>query len=127
MRGSVVRALIVCAFLAFTGESTSMFVHARGLSYFDEVLIENVITGVLGGALILLYLEERRRRTTSRMEEIAFLNHHIRNALTAITLSGYAGDDTLRLEIVSDASRRIEMALKRMSEQEHVALEPLKD
>jgi hypothetical protein len=59
------------------------------------------------------------------MEEIAYLNHHIRNALAAISLSGYAGDDSLRLEIVSDASKRIEMALRKMSEQEHVALEPL--
>jgi hypothetical protein len=98
--------------------------HSHGLSYSDEVWLENIFTGTVAGGLVFFYMEERRLRTSNRMEELAFLNHHIRNALTAINLSRYADDDSMRLQIVADASLRIENTLRKMSEQEHVALDP---
>lgn len=127
MLGSLVRGLIFGCFLGLLGEALAWLVHARGLSYIDETIMLNLLTGIVAAGLVFIYLEERRRRTSNRVEEIAFLNHHIRNALTAINLSRYAGDDSVRLEIVADASRRIESALRKMSEQEHVSLEPLSD
>ena len=125
MLGSLVRGLIFGCFLGLLGEGLAWLVHARGLDYIDETMMLNLLTGIVAAGLVFIYLEERRRRTMNRVEEIAFLNHHIRNALTAINLSRYAGDDSVRLEIVADASRRIEGALRKMSEQEHVSLEPL--
>jgi hypothetical protein len=124
MRSSFFRALIFGSFLGLLGEAWALVVHSRGLNYFDEIWIQNVFTGSVAFGLVFIYMEERRLRYTNRMEEIAFLNHHIRNALTAINLSSYAGDDSLRLEIVSDASRRIESTLRKISEQEHVSLDP---
>jgi metal-responsive CopG/Arc/MetJ family transcriptional regulator len=124
MGSSVLRALIFGCFLGLLGATWSTVLHEHGLTDKDEVWMENVFTGSVAGALVFFYLEERRRRTENRMEEIAFLNHHIRNALTAINLSRYAGDDSVRLEIVADASRRIETTLRKMSEQEHVSLDP---
>ena len=123
MRSSVMRALIFGCFLGILGAAWSMTLHAHGLSDKDEVWMENVFTGAVAGGLVFFYMEERRIRTAKRMDEIAFLNHHIRNALNAINMSHYAADDSLRLEIVSDASRRIESTLRKLSEQEHVSLE----
>ena len=124
MRSSVLRALIFGCFLGLLGAAWSMTLHAHGLTDKDEVWMENVFTGTVAGALVFFYLEERRMRTSKRMDEIAFLNHHIRNALNAINMSHYAADDSVRLEIVADASRRIESTLRKLSEQEHVSLEP---
>jgi hypothetical protein len=112
------------AVLGFLGAVWAVALHSRGLSYWDEVWMENLFTGTVAGGLIFFYMEERRMRTSNRMEEIAFLNHHIRNALTAINLSRYADDDSIRLQIVADASQRIETTLRKMSDQEHVSLEP---
>ncbi|SRR6266567_960814 len=123
MRSSFFRALIFGSFLGLLGEVWSLVVHSRGLNYFDEVWIQNIFTGSAAFVLVFVYFEERRLRYSNRMEEIAFLNHHIRNALTAINLSRYAGDDSMRLEIVSDASQRIERTLRKISEQEHVSLD----
>ena len=125
MRSSVVRALIFGCFLGLLGAAWSVTLHTHGMSEDNEVWMENVFTGTVAGALLFVYLEERRIRTSKRMDEIAFLNHHIRNALNAINMSHYAADDSQRLEIVSDASRRIENALRQLSEQEHVSLEPM--
>jgi hypothetical protein len=127
MRSSILRALIFGCFLGLLGAGWSMILHAHGLTDKDEVWIENAFTGTVAGGLVFFYLEERRLRTSKRMDEIAFLNHHIRNALNAINLSSYAADDSVRLEIVADASRRIENTLRKLSEQEHVALEPTDD
>jgi hypothetical protein len=127
MRSSVIRAVLFGCFLAIMDEILAVIIHDRGLKYFDEVIIANLFSGVLGGTLLFVYLEDRKRRTKQRMEELAFLNHHIRNALMAIKFSSYAESDSMRLEIVSDASRRIESTLRQMSEQEHVSLEPLVD
>jgi hypothetical protein len=125
MLSSLIRGLIFGCSLGLMGEGLAWLVHAHGgLNALDESIMLNVLTGIVAGGLVFIYLEERRRRTTNRMEEIAFLNHHIRNALTAINLSSYAEDDSMRLKIVADASQRIETTLREMSQQEHVSLNP---
>jgi hypothetical protein len=124
MRSSVIRAVMFGLVLGFLGAVWAIALHSHGLSYSDEVWLENIFTGTVAGGLVFFYMEERRLRTSNRMEELAFLNHHIRNALTAINLSRYADDDSMRLQIVADASLRIENTLRKMSEQEHVALDP---
>jgi hypothetical protein len=124
MWSSVIRAVMFGVVLGLLGAVWSVAMHAHGFSYAEELWMEHLFTGTVAGGLVFFYMEERRLRTSNRMEELAFLNHHIRNALTAINLSRYADDDSMRLQIVADASLRIENTLRKMSEQEHVSLDP---
>lgn len=123
MQKSILRAILFSIFMIVLGESLGLFFHVIGVRWVFEVAAENVATGLLSGGLAFLYMEERRRRTEQRVEELAFLNHHIRNALAAIMLAPYAESDTQRLEIIRDASQRIERTIRKMSEQDHVSIE----
>lgn len=74
-------------------------------------LVGDVLTGAVAGLLMFKYMTYRARLSQQRTAQIADLNHHIRNALDAIVLSHHTGDDVLRLEVVRDASNRIQYAL----------------
>lgn len=122
MRRSLLQAFLFAFLLAVLGEGLTLLMHRLNMPWAVAEFSENIITGLAAGGVVFLYMEERRRRIESRMEELAYLNHHIRNALTAIMLAPYAATEDMRLTMIKDASARIEKAIRRMSEQEHVSL-----
>jgi signal transduction histidine kinase len=73
-------------------------------------LLECVAAFALSG-IALLRLQRRRRELLVRMQIIEDVNHHVRNALTAITLSASLYDDTELNERVKDACERIDWVL----------------
>jgi len=60
---------------------------------------------------LLLFFEERRRRRylAQRLEVIALMNHHVRNALQVIKYAHYSADE---LKIIEESVARIEWALR---------------
>jgi len=122
MKSSLVRAVVFALLMTLGSVILALLMHREGVQWYVEFFVDDVITGILGGVLVFLYMEERRRRAVRRVEELAYLNHHIRNALTAISLAPYAKDDDARLQMIQDASSRIEGAIRKMSEQDHVSL-----
>jgi hypothetical protein len=65
--------------------------------------------------LITLVLEQRRRRTIRQTLEHAFLNHHIRNAITQMTLTSYVADTEKQQRLMRDAAERVSQALFRVA------------
>jgi signal transduction histidine kinase len=55
---------------------------------------------------------EQQRRTVARMQVIAEMNHHIRNALAPIALSVDAIENQQLIRIISDGVDRIDWALR---------------
>jgi signal transduction histidine kinase len=55
---------------------------------------------------------EQQRRTAARMQVIAEMNHHIRNALAPIALSVDAIENRQLIGIISDGVDRIDWALR---------------
>ena len=55
---------------------------------------------------------EQQRRTVARMQVIAEMNHHIRNALAPIALSVDAIENRQLIRIISDGVDRIDWALR---------------
>jgi len=117
------KASIFGAVVISFGMGLDLVFHFIGAHWGSEVFVENILTGLLAGWAGFTFMEDRRHRTEQRMEALAYLNHHIRNALTAIELAKYAPDDDQRLHIIEDASRRIELTIRRISEQEHVSID----
>jgi signal transduction histidine kinase len=58
------------------------------------------------------YAIQRRKRVEERLEMIAEMNHHVRNALEAISLSAYTTRNQEAIEMISGAVKRIDWALK---------------
>jgi hypothetical protein len=127
MKRSLFRALLFALLLIALGDTLSLLMHVTGTPWYLAESLENTMTGLIGGAAAFLYINERRQRAERRLEELAYLNHHIRNALAAITLAPYAATEDMRLKMISDASARIERAIRKMSEQEHVSLQDSED
>ncbi len=121
MRSSVLRAVLFGIFITILGDSVDLTLHWVGATtWYVEVITGDILTGIIAAVLVFGYLEERRRRNEQRIEELGFLNHNIRNALTAIKLAPYAESEDLRLRMIHDATDRIERTLRKMGQQEHV-------
>ncbi len=73
------------------------------------------VAGVIAGSLVfrvLQYEQDRRRQLRHRLEVIAEMNHHVRNALQVISFSAYSYADQQQLAAVKESVGRIQWALK---------------
>ena len=76
---------------------------AEGLSAF-------VVTCLIGKLANIT--RQQRRLTMARMQVIAEMNHHIRNALTPISLSTYITENQQLIRVISEGVDRIDWALR---------------
>jgi len=81
--------------------------------HFGLTRIERFGDDLLGGVVvgIISYLAERRRKQyfDNRLQVIALMNHHVRNALQAIK---FAHHTEHHVRVIDDAVARIEWALR---------------
>src|SRR5260370_1656365 len=87
----------------------------RGMPRLGILLLSNLINGALAGTL-LLHLKicqlEKRRVMQDRLSTIADMNHHVRNALAVVAYYGIEDANATRAQLVSQAVKRIEWALR---------------
>jgi hypothetical protein len=77
--------------------------------------ISDAITAILIAALVahlVLLYRERQRMAESRVQRIAEMNHHVRNALLVISYWSLAEKEKRQVELVQDAVNRIQWALR---------------
>jgi hypothetical protein len=95
----------------------SLLAH-QGVSRGYMLIVASAITGVVAGGLFFqMAKHERAHRelVRERVETIAELNHHIRNALQVIKLCGAQPDlasDVRPLQLIKESADRIEWALR---------------
>lgn len=80
-----------------------------------ERLLAEALSALIVSCLIakLAYLTRQRHLlTVARMQVIAEMNHHIRNALTPISLSADATENQQLVRVISDGVDRIDWALR---------------
>jgi ABC-type bacteriocin/lantibiotic exporter with double-glycine peptidase domain len=103
---------LVCGIFTFLGTLAlqwiiyDRFLHQDGLR-----LVGSVISGIFAAALVhAMSLRTRHSRLAElrRLESIALMNHHIRNALQAIVLCSGTSESA---EIIRESVNRIEWAL----------------
>lgn len=74
--------------------------------------LSDLLTSLLIGALFFLYGRARRKQLARRLETIALMNHHIRNALQVISASTYFPDRAREVGAIEDSVNRIQWALR---------------
>ena len=96
-----------------------VFLSAEGFSKWGTVILSDVITGAIAGALFYQFAKnEKNRREVirERMRTVAELNHHIRNALQVIKFWGAQHQncslDEMQIRLMKDSVERIEWALR---------------
>src|ERR1035437_3601658 len=80
-----------------------------------ERLLAEALSALIVSCLFakLAYLTRQRHLlTVARMQVIAEMNHHIRNALTPISLSADATENQQLVRVISDGVDRIDWALR---------------
>jgi hypothetical protein len=80
----------------------------------ERMLAEGVSALIVGclAALLLRSAREHRQTTRARLQVIAEMNHHIRNALNPISLAADAAQDHQAVCLISEGVARIEWALR---------------
>jgi hypothetical protein len=73
---------------------------------FDDLLIGFLTAGVIFG-----YEQRRYRTTMEKIQMISAMNHHVRNALQAISYSPYAEHEK-QMKLIAESVSRIEWALR---------------
>jgi hypothetical protein len=77
--------------------------------------ISDAITAILIGALVaqlVLLYQQRQQQAQARLQRIAEMNHHVRNALQVISYWSLADKEMRQVEFVQDAVNRIQWALR---------------
>ncbi len=111
----LVTALVfaVAVFLCDTGLDFLMIRFDRSRS--ELLLVSDAVTALIAGSLMLWVLLVQRMRhleSQQRMQVIADMNHHVRNALQVISYWGMQEVDRNQLRLIAEAVERIEWALR---------------
>ena len=97
-----------------------------GALYYDDVTwYISAASGLLvemlvGTCLAMIALERTRKRSVRRTLELAFLNHHVHNALTQMIMSSSVTDTAKQDRFMRDAVSRISEALIRVGNESDV-------
>jgi hypothetical protein len=107
----VASALLICAI----GYGFDRLLLKEGVPRFDVLLLANILTGCVAAALFLQArsrTREKERLLEQRLETIAVMNHHVRNALQVVAYYGYQHDDDKAGTLINESIARIEWTLK---------------
>jgi hypothetical protein len=77
--------------------------------------ISDAITAILIGGMVVqlsLMYRQRQQQAHARVQRIAEMNHHVRNALQVITYWSLAEKEKRQVELIQDAVNRIQWALR---------------
>ncbi len=75
-------------------------------------LIDDLLIGILAGAMVFAYERHQHKLVLARMRVIAEMNHHIRNALQPILYSPFLKEQAEQVRLIQEGTRRIEWALR---------------
>ncbi len=86
----------------------------------ERLLAEGLSAFIVSCLIAKLANISRRqyRLTMARMQVIAEMNHHIRNALTSISLSAYVTENQQLIRVISEGVERIDWALREIRPRE---------
>jgi hypothetical protein len=75
-------------------------------------IVDDLLGGLIAGAIFHLYERRRLRRLCERLQVIDLMNHHIRNALQPLMLATYQSESNAQIQVVEECARRIDWALR---------------
>lgn len=80
---------------------------------------DDVVIGMFAALVVFWYEQRQYRSTLNKIRVIAAMNHHIRNALQAITYAPYA-DQKRQIALIGESVNRIQWALREILPGENV-------
>jgi hypothetical protein len=112
---SVITASVIGVVVAFIGIALNAVQSHADTSWYVSATIAAVVETIIVTALVTHVIEQRRKQAIRRTLELAFLNHHIRNAITQMSMAHYIADTPQHERLVRQAVDRISEALFRIA------------
>jgi hypothetical protein len=112
---SLTTALVVGTIAALLGVATSAALYYRHVVWYICLAVGPLVDTVVVIGLATIALEQRRKRSIRRTLELSFLNHHVRNALTQMTMASNVTDPDKQERFIREAVSRISEALFRVA------------
>lgn len=104
---AVVGSIVVFGVLVVTDQVSMRF----GLEGSQRVA-DDAMGAVIAGAIFYLYEQRRARLLRERLNMIALMNHHVRNALQSIAFLAFETDRKKQTDIIKESVERIDWALR---------------
>ncbi|MGA8273196.1 MAG: hypothetical protein WB919_16660 [Candidatus Sulfotelmatobacter sp.] len=111
----VLGAAVGVGLVSFLGTELMHYLLVPDIGRSDERLLAEGLSALIVSCLtakLVQITRERHQLTVARMQVIAEMNHHIRNALSPVSLSLDATENQQLKGIVSEAVDRIDWALR---------------
>jgi hypothetical protein len=102
-------ALLVGLVIAGCGFAVDRLVHHASRLYASDLY--TLIIAFILSYVLMMYEKRRRKMLERRMMIAAEVNHHIRNALTAVVFSASVQHDPALESVIKDATARINWVL----------------
>jgi len=102
-------SLSIGLLIALIGAAVELAMGQQHLLSIDS--IDDLIIGVLAAAVIFAYEQHRYRAMMDKIQMISAMNHHVRNALQAISYSHYTEQEK-QIKLIAESVSRIEWALR---------------
>ncbi len=112
---SLITASVMGIVVAFIGVALNAVRWQGNPSWYVSATTGAVVETFIVTALVTMVIEQRRKRAIRRTLELAFLNHHIRNAITQMSMAQYVADPQQHERLVRAAVGRISEALFRIA------------
>ncbi len=81
--------------------------HGTGVA----VYVDDLVLGVLAGLVAFAYEQRRSKEIRKKLAVISAMNHHVRNALQAISYAPYT-EQVKQIQLIQESVNRIQWALR---------------
>lgn len=106
--------LISALFITAVGLIFDRLMLREGISRLDVLTVSNLLTGIVAAGLFLqikLRAAEKQRLLEQRLEKLAEMNHHVRNALQVLAYYASMTEDSRASKLIKESIQRIEWTL----------------
>jgi hypothetical protein len=112
---SLITAAMIGLFVGSVGVGLNAVWFYRQTSWHVTATVQGLVQMLIVTVLVTIVLEQRRKRAIRRTLELAFLNHHVRNALTQMSMVSYVADPGKQEHLLQDAAARVSEVLFRIA------------
>jgi hypothetical protein len=106
--------LVSALFITVVGVLFDHLMLREGISRIDVLTMSNLLTGIVAAVLFLqikLRAAEKQRLWEQRLQKLADMNHHVRNALQVLAYYATQTEDSRAAKLIKESIQRIEWTL----------------
>lgn len=112
---SLTTAAAIGIVVAVIGFAVNALWQYRQSTWYLGATFQSVLQLLIVTFLVTIVLEQRRKRSIRHTLELAFLNHHIRNAITQMASASYIENPEKQERLMFEAAGRISETLFRVA------------